>query len=111
MPDFIYAFYDLERFPVVISSVFVLVAYGLIRDVGQSAGLALLAAPILLAGTLSANVLIKMNSINIANDKDTNVVVASAAGMMVTFGVLLFVYWLVSLLSERHTANKKLKPL
>lgn len=111
MEDFIFTVQQLERFPVMVACMFVAIAFGLIREVTQSGGLALIAAPLLMIGSLASHYLFTVNSIILVNDKDTNVVAGVAIGLLLTFILLMLTYWMTMLLSERRSANKQLKPL
>lgn len=111
MEDFFFAVQQLERFPVMVSLMFAAIAYGFIREVAQSGGLALISVPVVIAGSLTSHYLLNANSIMLANDKDTNVVSGIAIGMLASFALLMIGYWLIMVIAERRSAARKLKPL
>lgn len=115
MQDFIYkltaVLSQFEQYTIWVAIFFVTMAFVLIREIVQSTGLALFSAPILMFGALAANYLFTANFLIVTHDKDTNVVVASAVGVVVALTLLLLAIWISVLMSERRTTNKKLKPL
>lgn len=111
MEDFYFAVQELEQFPVMMACLLAVIAYGFIREVAQSGGLAMVSVPFVFAGSLTSYALLNANSIILVDDKDTNVVSGLAIGMLASFAILMVGYWLVMLISERRSAAKKLKPL
>lgn len=109
MEEFIFAVQQFERFPVVLSCLAALLVYTFLRS--ASGVLALFSVPVILAGCLGSHYLFTVNSIVVANDKDTNIASGVAIGMLVSFAILMIVYLLVMMLLERRSAAKKLKPL
>lgn len=111
MEDFFFAVQQLERFPVMLSCFFAAVVYSFIKGGGQSGGFALVSIPVVIIGSLTSHYIMNVNSIMLANDKDTNTAAGVAIGMLVAFAVLMIGYLLLVLNSERRSAAKKLKPL
>lgn len=111
MEDFIFAVQQFERFPVMLACLFAAISYGLIREVAQSGGLALVSVPFVVAGSLTSHYIFNANSIILVNDKDTNVAAGVAIGMLVSFAILMLGYCLSMIVSERRTASKKLRPV
>lgn len=109
MEDFIFALQQFEQFPVMLSIVFAMIVYAFIRP--QSGALALFSVPVIIAGSLLSHYLFSVNSIILVNDKDTNIASGVAIGMLASVVVLMALYLIGMVLSERRSAAKKLKPL
>lgn len=89
----------------------VTVAAVLVREMLDSAALAAFAIPLMLLGALTANYLFQVNFIMIVSDRDTNVVIASALGVLGSVSLLLIMLWITSLISEKRSKHKKLLEL
>jgi uncharacterized membrane protein len=100
-----------DHYTFVIIGVFVCAATLLVREILSSTGLALLSAPILLAGSIAANYLFRTKFIYATVDKDTNVVVATAIGLISAMVLLLISIWISVLISERSSTRRKLMQL
>jgi len=87
------------------------VVLSLISSMLQSYTLAVLYAPILVIGGLAANYLFRVFFITTTHDKDSQVVIASAVGILVAMVLLLLATWLSSLMSERRSRKRKPQPL
>ena len=107
MQDVIFALSTLDQFTVTVAVCFVFVAFWLIREIVQSTALAIISAPVLLIGALAANYLFHHNFVVAAHDKDTNVVIASAVGVLIALVLLLVSIWISVLMSEHRTQVKK----
>jgi uncharacterized membrane protein len=111
MYDIISNIATFDDYTCAIIGVFVCAAVLLIREIVSSTGLALFSAPILLIGSIAANYLFRTKFIYATVDKDTNVVVATAIGLIAAMVLLLISIWVSVLLSERSSTRKKLMQL
>ena len=109
--ELVFTLSQFDQYTVWTAVFFVAIAYALIREILQSATLALVSVPILMVGALAANYLFTVNLLIPTNDKDANVAVASAVGVIAALTLLLLALWISVLRSERRTDKKKLKPL
>jgi hypothetical protein len=109
MEDMFYAILALDHYTVVVAFCFVTVAFWLIREIMDSFMFAALTAPVLLVGALFANYIFGTYFIAPVNDKDTNVVIASAVGVVVALMLVLTAIWISVLMSER--GSKRRRPL
>jgi uncharacterized membrane protein len=100
-----------DDYTCVIIGVFVCVAVFLIREIVSSTGLALVSAPILLIGSIAANYVFRTKFIYATVDRDTNVVVATAVGLVSAMVLLLISIWVSVLISERKTTRRRLMQL
>lgn len=109
MEDFIFAVQQFEQFPVMLAMLFAAIVYAFVRP--QSGALALFSIPVVIAGSLTSHYLFTVNSIILVKDKDTNTASGVAIGMLFSVVVVMAIYVLSMVLSERRSAAKKLKPL
>lgn len=110
MEDFLYGLLNLDRYTVIVAMCFVAVAFWLIHGIIGSMTMAVLSAPVLLMSALAANYLFRANYIFPVNDKDTNVVIASAVGVLVALVLLLTALWISVIMSERRSKNRRPLP-
>lgn len=94
-----------------VACIAVAIAAMFIREMLDSAMLAIFSAPLMLAGALAANYLFHANYVPHISDPDTNVVIASAIGVLVAVTLLLLSMWLVSLMSEKRVKRRRLTGL
>jgi uncharacterized membrane protein len=111
MHDVFYALAAMDQFSVVVSVSFVLVAFWLIRLFTNSTALAVISSPVLLVGGLAANYLFHARFVMPVDDKDTNVVIASAVGVVIALVLLLLSIWISVMMSERRGNARKLMQL
>ena len=111
MEDLIFALSDFDRYTIVVATCGVVVAFWLIRETLDSFFLALAAAPILMIGALATNYIFKANFIMLVDDKDTNVVLASAVGVVTALALFMLSIWIGVLMSERRSQSRKLAEL
>jgi hypothetical protein len=102
---------NFDDYTFAIIGVFVCAAVLLIREIVSSTSLALFSAPILLLGSIAANYVFRTKFIYATVDKDTNVVVATAVGLISAMVLLLISIWVSVLISERSSSRKKLMQL
>lgn len=101
----------LDHFTLTTACIAAVLAFGLIREMLDSMALACIAAPVLIVGALAANYLFRANMLVPTPDKDTNVVVASAVGVLIAMVLILISIWAMMLMSERRTRNRRLMQL
>jgi hypothetical protein len=111
MDDVIFALLAFDQYTVMVGVCFVAIAFWLIREILDSFTLAFVSVPILMIGALAANYLFRTHFVVAVNDKDTNVVVASAVGVVTALSLLLLSIWIAVLMSERRTKNRRLVEL
>lgn len=109
MEDVYFAILAMDRYTVVVAICFVSVAFWLIREIMDSFTFAALTAPVLLVGALFTNYVFSAYFITPVNDKDTNVVIASAVGVVTALILVLLGIWFSVLMSERR--SKRARPL
>lgn len=102
---------NFDEYTLTIVGVFVVAAAYLVREIVNSTGLALFSAPVLLIGALVANDVFHTKFIFATADKDTNVVVATAMGLIGSMVLLLISIWVSVRISERSSTRKKLLQL
>ncbi len=107
MEDAFYAIIQTDRYSLVVVSTFAIVAFCLIREIITSTAMAMFSAPVMFLGGLIANHLFRSYSIIAVNDKDTNVVVASAVGILSALILMLLLIWLTVLWSERRSKKNR----
>lgn len=101
----------LSEYDWVVATSAVAIAAILIREMLDSAALAAISIPLMLIGALAANYLFQVNFVAPLDDKDTNVVIASALGVLIAITLLLVSMWIASLMSESRSKHKKLLEL
>ena len=111
MADLFKALMTVDDFTVFVMLSCVGVAFWLIREMVDSTALAILCAPVLLVGALAANYLFRSHFVIAVHDKDSNVVVASAVGVVCALVLVLVSLWISVLMSERLSARRKLAQL
>jgi hypothetical protein len=62
-------------------------------------------------GALAANYLFRVNFVVAVQDKDSNVVIASAAGVICALVLVLVSLWISVLMSERRSEKRELAQL
>jgi uncharacterized membrane protein len=80
----------------------VIAALWLVRTTTQSTALTIIFSPAILFGALAANYLFRVHFVVAAHDKDTNVVVASAVGVVMALVLMLMASWIAISMSERR---------
>lgn len=111
MQDFIYSLYALDRYTLTIAVCFVAVAFWLIHEIAGSTSLAVLSAPIMIGGALATNYLFGIYYIFPTTDKDTNVVVACAVGVIAAMVLVLSALAISILLSEARSKRRRPLPV
>jgi predicted membrane-bound spermidine synthase len=86
-------------------------AFWFIREMTESFALAAFCTPILLVGALAANYLFRVNFIIAVQDKDSNILIASAAGVICALILVLVSIWISVLMSERRSEKRELAQL
>lgn len=98
---------NFDTYTITVVSVFVVASAFLVREITGSTSLAIVSAPVLLVGALAANFIFRSNFFIAAYDKDTNIVVATAVGVIFAMVLLLIAIWLAICLSEYRSKRKK----
>lgn len=89
----------------------VVVALWLLRTMTQSTALTLIFSPAILFGALAANYLFRVNFIHPTSDKDTNVVVASAVGVLLALSLMLLASRMAIFMSDRKGQRRANRPI
>ena len=100
-----------NQFTLVTVGVVVCMAIGLIREITDSTGLAFLAAPALFLGGMIANYLFRTRFVIATVDKDANIVIATAVGVVCALVLLLVAIWIGVVLSEHRSKKQKFMQL
>ncbi len=87
------------------------IAIWLIREMVQSTFMAIACTPFLLMGAFGANYLFRINFVTAVQDKDSNVVIASAVGVIIALLFLLISIWISVSMSERRSQKRELAQL
>lgn len=111
MSDLFEALMTVDEFTVFVTLSCVGIAFWLIREMVDSTALAIVCTPVLLIGALAANYLFRIHFVIAVQDKDSNVVVASAVGVVCALVLVLVSLWISVLMSERLSARRKLAQL
>lgn len=111
MIELIQAITTVDEFTMLVIGGCVGIAFWFIREMTDSFALAAFCTPVLLAGALAANYLFRVNFIEAVQDKDSNVVVASAAGVICALILVLVSLWISVLMSERRSEKRELAQL
>ena len=81
-------------------------ALWLLRAMTESTALTVIFSPAILFGARAANYLFRVNFVNASNDKDTNVVVASAVGVLFALILMLLASRIAIFMAERKTHSR-----
>lgn len=111
MQDFIYSLYALDRYTLTITMCFVAVAFWLIHEIVGSTALAVLSAPVMMAGGVICNYLFGVYYIFPTTDKDTNVVIACAVGVVTSMILVLVAMWISISISEARSKHRRPMPV
>ena len=87
----------------------VIAAFWFLRSMTQSTFLALVYTPALAVGALAANYLYRINYIELSSDRDANVVVASAIGVILALMIMLVATRIAIFMHDRK--NREHQPL
>jgi hypothetical protein len=96
-----------DQYTIVVIGVIVCVTAALAREITGSTFLAVIAAPIMFLGALMANYIFRTEFVIAAADKDTNIVIATAIGVLCALVLLLGSIWIAVLVSERRSTRRK----
>ena len=89
----------------------VVTALWLVRTMTESTALTVLFSPAILFGALAANYLFRINFVVASGDKDTDVVVASAIGVLLALILMLLASRIAIAMGERRSRARPQKPL
>ncbi len=95
----------LDQYTTIVIVCMVVSAYSIIRAMTHSTALAILYTPVLAFGALAGNYLFRISFYNVVRDKDSNVVAASATGVMAA----LFLMLIASRIAMYISAQKRRK--
>lgn len=107
MQDTLIQMTHVDDYTLTVILVLAAIVFGLIRTLVDSFSLAVIFAPMLVLGGLAANYLFRVFYISATPDKDSEVVIASAVGILVALVLLLMATWLSAVMSERRSRNKR----
>jgi predicted membrane-bound spermidine synthase len=111
MNDAIDAMFTVDEFTMLVVGGCVGIAFWFIREMTESFVLAAFCTPMMVAGALAANYLFRVNFVVAVQDKDSNVVIASAAGVICALVLVLVSLWISVLMSERRSEKRELAQL
>lgn len=104
--EILWQFADLHTFVYYVTACLVVAVCWFIREIVGTAGLALISAPILMVTGLGAHIAFGRAAIQLTAEKDTNVAMTSAVGVLAGLVLVVSVKWLMTLWKEyrvRHT--------
>ena len=111
MLDALYLLVSVDQYTMVCVVGAAAVAFWLIQLLLDSTALACICAPVLLISAFEANYLFKTHFVIAAQDKDSNIVVASALGVLSAMMLILVGIWLGTMMSEKRSQTRKPMPL
>ncbi len=95
----------LDEYTTIVIVCMVVSAYSIIRTMTYSTALAILYTPVLAFGALAGNYLFRYYYFNAVHDKDSNVVAASATGVMAALLLMLIATRIAMYIAERRRKN------
>ena len=110
MLDAFYLLISVDEFTLITAVGSVAVVFWLIRQMVESTMLAVVCAPVLILGALAANYLFRSYFVIASQDKDANVVVASAIGVLAALLLMLIGIWISASMSERRARKPMTLP-
>ena len=89
----------------------VVAALWIVKTMTESTALAVIFSPAILFGALAANYLFRINFVVASGDKDTDVVVASAIGVLLALVLMLVASRIAITMGERRSRARPHQPL
>ncbi len=111
MHDILWKIMQVDQYTITVVLCLVAIVFCLIRVMLDSFTLAVIFTPILLFGGLAANYLFRVFYVSSIADKDTEVVIASAVGILAAMVLMLVALWMSILMSDHRSRRRKPKPL
>ena len=109
MHDLFYRLTNVDDYAFWVVVLMILAAFALLRSMTQSTFLSLVYTPALAVGALAANYLYRVNYIELSSNRDANVVVASAIGVILALMIMLVATRIAILMHDRK--NREHRPL
>lgn len=103
MHDALWKMTQVDDYTLTVAVALVVIVFALIRTMVDSFTMAVVFTPVLMFGALAANYLFRVYYITPSIDKDTDVVIASAVGILAAMLLLLIAVWLSIIMSERRS--------
>lgn len=107
MHDILWKMTQVDQYTITVVLALVAVVFSLIRVMFDSFTLAVVFTPILLFGGLAANYLFRVYYISATTDKDTEVVIASAVGILAAMVLMMIAVWMSILMSDYRWRHRK----
>jgi len=111
MHDILWKITQVDQYTITVVLSLVAIVFCLIRVMLDSFTLAVIFTPILLFGGLAANYLFRVFYVSSIADKDTEVVIASAVGILAAMVLMLIALWLSMVMSDHRSRRRKPRPL
>ena len=113
MHDLFISLTNIDDYETIVVAGAVVCALWLLKTMTESTALTIFFAPGVLLGALAANYLFRVNFVTASNDKDTNVLIASATGVLLAVLLMLLATRITIIMSDRNdrTAPVALDPL
>lgn len=111
MQDVLWKILQVDQYTITVVLSLVAIVFCLIRVMLDSFTLAVIFTPILLFGGLAANYLFRVSYVSSVADKDTEVVIASAVGILAAMVLMLIALWMSIVMSDHRSRRRKPRPL
>jgi L-asparagine transporter-like permease len=107
MNDIVWKLTQVDDYTITVVVMLVVLVFALIRTLLDSFTMAVVFTPALFFGGLAANYLFRTLYITSTSDKDTNVVIASAVGVLSAMVLMLIATWLMIVMSDYRSRRRK----
>lgn len=107
MHDALWRMTQVDQYTMTVVVLLVATVFCLIRTVLDSFLMAVVFTPVMLVGGLAANFLFRTFYVPTTTDKDTEVVIASAVGVLAALVLMLLATWLTILMSDYRSRRRK----
>jgi hypothetical protein len=108
MQDLFWQLRDTDSFTVYTSLAFVAIVFWFIREIVGSPGLALASVPFLAFGGILGPAFFAREAITLSYDKNVDVVMTTALGVLASLMVVLVSKWLWTIVNEQRVSRAKL---
>lgn len=100
--EFLWQFADIHAFVYYVTACLVLAVCWFIREIVGTSGLAIIAAPVLMATGLITHIILGRAGVQFVIDKDTNVAMTAAIGVLFGLSAIVILKWLMTIWKEQR---------
>jgi hypothetical protein len=111
MQDLLWQLKDTDSFTFYTAAALTAAVFWFIREIVNAPALALVSAPVLMAGGILAPVVFRGEMITLASDEQTNLAAMIAVGVLTAMAFIAFCKWLWMLLLEYQARRTRLAPV